>query len=156
MFQSCGGTRLGANNGMPQEQLGVLTKHRLPRGLLVVFVLGPFLSRILFRVSHAPHCAKVRHSAVHAAYGALTGVSHGLLVFLTCSNDILNRAIESITRNGISLLSVTFLAITVIYIFSVQAFLTFRADYDQEEGKLSLFLSLSDPCATSSLDGDGG
>eukprot|EP00040_Diaphanoeca_grandis_P036640 m.234491 g.234491 ORF g.234491 m.234491 type:complete len:2978 (-) comp33655_c0_seq5:398-9331(-) len=53
---------------------------------------------------------------------------------IVSDNDILQRAIESITRNGISLLSVTVLAMTVVYLFAVVAFLLFRRDYDEDDG----------------------
>lgn len=50
-------------------------------------------------------------------------------------NDILQRAIESITRNGRSLLSVSMLAVTVVYLFAVVGFLFFRADFDESSGQ---------------------
>lgn len=57
------------------------------------------------------------------------------LVHIVRDHDMLNRAIESITRNGASLLAVTALAITAVYVFSIVAFLFFRMDYDSEDGK---------------------
>ena len=77
---------------------------------------------------------------LYVTFSALGLVFHGYfyafhLVHIVRDHDMLNRAIESITRNGVSLLAVTALAITVVYVFSMVAFLFFRVDYDTEEGK---------------------
>ena len=57
------------------------------------------------------------------------------MLHIVQENDILGRAIMAITKNGVSLLSVTALAVTAVYGFSVISFLFFRSDYDADNGQ---------------------
>eukprot|EP00041_Stephanoeca_diplocostata_P038566 m.1528282 g.1528282 ORF g.1528282 m.1528282 type:complete len:3000 (-) comp25237_c1_seq15:596-9595(-) len=50
-------------------------------------------------------------------------------------NDMLQRAMESVTRNGKSLWEIARLIATIVYIFSLVSFLFFRFDYFAEDGQ---------------------
>jgi hypothetical protein len=70
------------------------------------------------------------------------------LLHVVVDNDILKRAIESITRNGVTLLNVTVLAVIVVYIFSVIGFAYFREDYASSDG---LFCTTLSECFASTV-----
>jgi hypothetical protein len=55
------------------------------------------------------------------------------LLHIVQNNDNLQRAILAVTYNGRALLLVTMLAMIIVYIFSLVAFLFFRNDFNTEE-----------------------
>ena len=67
------------------------------------------------------YCQGAIYYLMYVVFSALGLVFHGYfyafhLVHIVRDHDMLNRAIESITRNGDSLLAVTALTITVVYV----------------------------------------
>jgi len=52
------------------------------------------------------------------------------LLHIVVSNDILTRVLQSVTKNGLSLLWVAALGVVVIYIYSVITFAYFRSSFN--------------------------
>jgi inositol 1,4,5-triphosphate receptor type 1 len=70
------------------------------------------------------------------------------LFYVVVGNDILLRVIQSVTKNGASLLWVTALMVIVIYIYSLVAFAFLRKNFDEDEGA---FCETSFQCFITSL-----
>lgn len=56
------------------------------------------------------------------------------LLHITVNNDLLSRVIQSVTKNGRSLLWVTVLIIIVIYIYSIVSFAFLRRHFNRDDG----------------------
>jgi inositol 1,4,5-triphosphate receptor type 1 len=56
------------------------------------------------------------------------------LLHIVIGNDILQRVIQAVTKNGVSLLYVAVLMFIIIYIYTLMAFSSLRDYYDHEEG----------------------
>ena len=70
------------------------------------------------------------------------------LFHVVVNNDILLRVIQSVTKNGISLLWVAALMVIVIYMYSLASFAFLRAHFDMGDG---MFCQTSWQCFISSL-----
>lgn len=57
------------------------------------------------------------------------------LLHIIVGNDILERVIQAVTKNGISLLWVSVLMLIIIYIFSLFAFAFMRENFNQKQGE---------------------
>ena len=72
-------------------------------------------------------CAKVAGLFTH-------GYTYGFhLLHIVSENDILSRAIQSVTRNGKSLLMVAALMISIIYIYAVALFVFARRAFKRDD-----------------------
>lgn len=70
------------------------------------------------------------------------------LFHIAIDNDILDRAIQSVTRNGTSLVYVAALTMTIIYMYAVFSFVFLRKSFVEEDG---LFCQDLFQCFLSSL-----
>lgn len=70
------------------------------------------------------------------------------LLHIAVDNDILDRVIQSVTRNGTSLVYVAALTVTIVYIYAVFSFVFFRQLFIEEDG---LFCQNLWQCFLSSL-----
>ena len=57
------------------------------------------------------------------------------LLHIAQGNDILNRAISSVTTKWVSLMYVSVGGIFIVYCFSVISFIFFRVDYSPDDGR---------------------
>jgi hypothetical protein len=63
------------------------------------------------------------------------GYTYGFHLFhVITENDILSRAIQSVTKNGQSLIMVAALMISIIYIYSVALFIFARKSFERDDG----------------------
>jgi hypothetical protein len=70
------------------------------------------------------------------------------LFHIAADNDMLQRAMESVTRNGGALFNVTLLAVAVVFNFSMVAFAFFRGSYERTDG---MFCGTLTDCFISTL-----
>jgi hypothetical protein len=96
--------------------------------------------------SDAYYATFVVASALGLAFGGFFYSFH--LFHIVADNDILQRAMESLTRNGGALFNVTLLAVAVVFNFSMVAFAFLRGTYDRTGG---MFCDTLSECFVSTL-----
>mmetsp|Transcript_19552 Transcript_19552/g.58269 ORF Transcript_19552/g.58269 Transcript_19552/m.58269 type:complete len:2305 (+) Transcript_19552:63-6977(+) len=78
------------------------------------------------------HYALVLFSVLGIVYHGYFFAFH--LLHIVVDNDILQRVVTAVTRNGSSLLQVSLLMLIIIYIYALVAFAYYRASFDSDEG----------------------
>ena len=126
----------------------------LPFGLdTATFRLLPWIRDTSKRTKTSPLSPSSLHHLLLIPFSVLGLVYHGYffcyhLLHVVVGNDLLLRVLQSVTKNGRSLLWVAALMVIVIYIYSLASFAFLRKSFDESEGA---FCQNSFQCFVTSL-----
>lgn len=111
----------------------------LPWGLDAVLQWVPGVRDTSDRSKTSPLSPLSLHHLLLIPFSALGLVFHGYffcyhLLHVVVGNDLLQRVMQSVTKNGRSLLWVAALMVIIIYIYSLASFAYLRKSFDEGEG----------------------